>query len=245
MIRSLESILPEIERAVQERRESSTLASMDAGDLRDLVYKLVEDRHRVTTLDATRHFDELVQLASERHADMQEAKEHSVAVRAEILRELLVVLEPVLPSLLGPIHISTVYAFERQQVEDHQTLHGFPIFDGEKINRDNGKQRRSGHSWWIVALPYISTRSDPRYACVEHVGFRERSGVGSAQNKVEIVDCQDAGSQLQDRQIAKILRTLHSRIASLAGPKIQKTTDTLWRAANVMDEALETMRRPG
>ena len=242
-----DAVLPEIERAVEERVESHALVAMGPDDLRDLIYKLVE-RQRVADLDPSRHFADLVATASERHADMASARAHSIAIRKSILDEILKVLKPALPSLLGLITVETTQRPEEQEIRrTHPLLCGFELFNGEKqgpVGPD--VYARSGHSWWIVGIHPGRPQDpiSPRYAIARHFGKSDREG-GKSWSDLELVTSEKAASQIRDNQFEKILEGIHARLVALTGKKVKKTTDSLWRVVEVLEAGLSAMKSTG
>ncbi|MCH9637743.1 MAG: hypothetical protein K0U16_07350 [Gammaproteobacteria bacterium] len=240
----LDTILPELQRAVADRRESPTLASMGPADLRHLIYKLVE-RQRAVSLNATEHFRELVQSAAQHHSDLVEAREHSVTVRAEMLKELLGVLTPALPSLLGPVVVETIHATgERDQQLCHPHFRGLELINGMKtLTPSEGIRSRSGVSWWILGLPGEdpADRVDVRYARLRHRGDIVRGG-GITSAEIELVTSEGAAAQIRDHQFGEILKRIHERLVNVAGPRVVKTTGSLWEVADALSSALEAMK---
>lgn len=244
---TLDSVLPELERAVEERKESYALASMKPDELRDLIYKLVE-RQRVADLDPSRHFADLVATASERHSNMVSARAHSVAIRRAILDEILKVLTPALPSLLGSITIQTTQRPDQHEERKlHPLLCGFELINGEKQGPvGNAAYTRSGRSWWIVGLQPERPNDPitPRYAVARHFGKGDGKE-GSSWSDVELVTSEEAASQIRDNQFEKILERIHERLVAMAGKKVKKTTDSLWRVLDLLEAALASMKDSG
>lgn len=250
----LDQVLPELERAVHERVESKLLASMEPGDLRDIIYKLVEQR-RSAAIDPQHQFAELVANASERHADLVEAREYSIAVRTELLRRLVETIRPAIGALLGPITVETQHHRDgHDERKDHPLLLGYELFDGLKKTVVGSTQGRdgqstqilavSGRSWWLVALPgeRLSECVSVRYASATHGGKLDEHGDGVSSMDLELVTAVQAAAQIRDQQFEKILKIIRHRLLSLVGPRVTKATDSIWRVANVLDSALAAMK---
>ncbi len=251
---NLDAVLPDIEQAVADRVESTTLSRLDEGQLRDLVYQLVERQH-TGHLDQSEHFSTLVNLAAERHADMRAALDHSVGIRTGILTQLLSVLGPALPSLLGPIVVETVHRpDDHDKHTRHRMLRGFELLNGEKDGpAGRGTLVRSGQSWWIVALvgDVTATEIDARYAVVRHSGCRhEHSGcppdcktdAGVTHSKIELVTTDEAAKQIRDNRFEKLLRRISGRLVSLCGKKVSNATTGIWTVAQELEDALKTIK---
>ena len=251
---NLDAVLPDIERAVADRVESMMLSRLDVGELRDLVYQLVAREH-TGHLDPSEHFSALVNLASERHADMVAALDHSVRIRTEILTEILVVLRPALASLLGPIVVETIHNLEgHDERTHHPLLRGFELLDGKREGPlGQGNVVRSGQSWLIVALVGDSraTGIDARYAVARHSGSRhDHSGCpsdcqdpgGITLSQIEPVTTEQAARQIRDNQFEKLLGVIHARLVSLCGKKVSRATTELWTVAEALQSALETIK---
>jgi len=247
---ALDSVLPELERAVDERVECVALSKLNREELHDVIYKLVE-RSRIGSLDPSRYFEQLVERATERHADMIEAHEHSVAIRAKVLRHLLDVVRPALPALMSPIVIRTQrdedQAFDEEQFHPH--LLGCELLNAEK----KGSRRRSGsfqpitgRSWWLVALP-TEDRLDPmvaRYAVANHSGCRTSMGITRSLD-LRLTTVEEAAAQIHDEQFVKLIKSLHERLIAITGPKGSRLTDGLWSVADSLDMALTAMQSAG
>lgn len=238
----LDAVLPELEKAVDERIESQTLNRMDVDQLRDLVYKLVEDR-RARDRDPSRHFDELVANAAERHGDLMQAREHSVQVRADLLAEILRRVKPALPALVGGIVVETEYRPRAHpQRRLHESLAGVELIDGEKegpTGRDT--MVRSGRSWWIV-MPAEQGRQDlASYALLEHSGMIE-NGSGTTRSSLTLLAPKEAAERIRDDQFPKLMERLHKRLVSAAAKRVVKTTDSMWAIAESLKAALDAMR---
>lgn len=236
---NLETVLPEIQRAVDNRSESSTLASMDAEDLRTLIYKIVERQ-------GADPFGRLARAASERHEGMDEARSHSVGIRAGILRNLLRVVRPALPALFGRIVTHTIYRDgSHDSVDHHALIGGVELLNYEKWGPVGEYDVRSGCSWWIVSMRgerFGFADLDGRYARICHYGRRLRdTGAGTADNEIELVTADEAAKEIRDNQIEKIFRELHARLKSMTSKKVEHATDDLWRVANSLDAAMTAM----
>ncbi len=255
---NLDAVLPDIERAVADRVESTTLSRLDVGELRDLVYQLVARQH-TGHLDPSEHFSALVDLAAERHGDMVAALDHSVQIRTELLAEILSVLTVALPSLLGPIVVTTIHNLDGHEERTHHSLlQGFELLNGEKEGPlGRGTRVRSGQSWWIVAS--IDNPMgvdalggvDAQYAVARHSGCRyEHDGSsdnpnahgGITQSEVHLVTTEEAATQIRDNQFEKLLGVIHARLVSLCGTKVSKATTGIWTLSEALHRALKAMK---
>jgi hypothetical protein len=257
----LDSLLPEIERAVEERVESKTLAAMDAGELRDLVYKIVE-RQRTPAVDPIRHLSELVESAKERHRDLVDAQEHSVMLRKEVLDDLLSHLQPALPSLLGQIVVSTIFKKDDHEVRNHHDLLlGLEILPGRKQGPNGSSQIVSGRSYFIVGLQpeRPGTPISGRYAIGHHHG-KVDDGEGRTWCEISLVTAQAAAEQIREEHFETILARIVDRLLVVSGQKdprrgprgglshkkergsIERHTDRIWRIAAGLQAALEALR---
>lgn len=256
----LDTLLPEIERAVTERVESKMLASMTEGELRDLVYKIVE-RQRTPTVDPIRHLAELVNAAKERHHDLVDAKEHSVNLRKAVLEDLLEHVQPALPALLGSIVVETHHGGVEESRKHHPLLLGLELVAGRRASPNGTSQIYTGKSFWIVGLQ-PEALSDPiygRYAIAYHHG-KTSNGVGRTGFYLELISCAEAAEQIREDQFRAIVSKIVDRLLVAAGQKdpkrgprggathkkdrgdIVKHTDSLWKIAETLQAALEVMK---
>lgn len=244
---NLDALLPDLERAVHKRVESKALSGLDSGDLRDLVYKLVE-RSQQSALEPHRYFTELVEAAAQRFSDMHDARAHNVTLRVEMLRQLLRSLRPVLPALLSPMTVEVArYHSEDERRTYHPILWGLQILNGEKYSTADGVKTRKGRSFWIVAIPgeEITEAGDARYAIATHSGHALDNGAGHQVNHFAITKIADIATELQDEQIVKVIRVIHERLVALTkSRKVEGTTDEHWRVATLLDKALTVFAEP-
>lgn len=255
---NLESVLPELERAVEDRVESKVLARLGDVELRDLVYQLVQ-RKRANAVDISKYFEELVSDASEKHSDFVTARDFSVIVRTDLLTRLLDVLKPALPGLVGPIVIKTTRSGnEHEKYVHHRTLCGFELLGGAKEGKVTPDLiQRSGRSWWIVArqvedhpmgLVVPVEPIEASYGILEHGGVIRRSPGGTWQGEtldiVSKMSPEQAARQIRDDKFVEVLRLLHKRLVSLAAGKIAKTTDSLWKTARAIERAVQALENP-
>ncbi len=236
---NLLSILPDLERAVDDRVDSPALLRLESEDLRHLIYKLVE-RLRNASHDPSQHFADLVENASVRHADMTQARDHSVQVRAAVLKHLLVVLKPAIPSLIGSVVIETVKrAGQDVQRVHHPTARGFQILNQTKeVQTAPSTYIRSGQSWWLGVF-----EGAEGYALMRHFGEIDERGIGRTWSELHAFSPQEAAAQIHDDAFHAILFTIHARLVALTGKKVAKITDELWDVANVLDSGLEAMKK--
>lgn len=242
---NLHAILPELERDVAERVESKILLTLNRGDLRDLVYKLVE-RSQSSPFDPNRYFADLVATVAEREGDRQAARDQRAVVRVAVLRHLLAVLRPALSALVTPIVTQRhrPSPTEDEEREYHPYLVGFELLSGEKLTAISEGEERSGRSYWIVTIPGDNPVDaiDGRYAVAKH-GGTEFGGVRHYWDAFELLSSTDLAAQIHDEQMVKMIRVLHRRLRGLAdNPKITQLTDSLWRVAEILDEALHALR---
>jgi hypothetical protein len=169
----LHVLLPEIERAAQRRVDSPVLAELDAHELRDLLYDVVATYQR-RLADPSHYVDVLVGEAHERHADLVEARERRIEVRALFLERLLDVITPAVPALIGPV----VQECRRQKGQpelrqEHVLLRGFELVaDIRRPQLAKKKFSITGRSWWVVTLAPEEKTDEvaPRYAYLEYDG---------------------------------------------------------------------------
>lgn len=249
---NIEAVLPDIEHDVENRKESPTLASLSTADLRDLVYELV--RRKLTShLDPIEHFEALISLANDRHKNLGSAREHSRQVKAEVLAELLRQVRPALPVLLGPIVVRVDREpNDHEERTQHPLLVGVELLNGRKEGGVSPERSVvSGTSWWIVALADGDGHNfDARFAAARHYGHvHNHSGcepgcsVGSIWgSEFSLVTPEQAAAEIRDNQFEKLIGEIHSRLVSVCGNKVVKTTDSMWTMTTALAKAVEILK---
>jgi len=218
----LHVVLPQIELAVEQRREAAALAGLDASDLRGLLYQLVETYQRELA-DPAVYLERLVAQARERRVETREISERAQYARESVLRRVLEVIAPALPAMLGPVP-GDVWnePGNHAQRHDHPVLRGFELIDGmRKGPVGRGRFAVSGRSWWIVALPPDDEHAQAvtgRYAAVDHMGEVDdhRTGQGHTFCDVKLVTVAQAAEEIRDNDFEQLVTALVRRLRSVS-----------------------------
>lgn len=218
----LHIVLPQIELAVEQRREAAALAKLDASDLRALLYQLVEAYQRELG-DPSVYLERLVEQAKERRVETREIAERAEYAREAVLRRVLEVIAPALPAMLGPVP-GDVWnePGNHAQRHDHPVLRGFELIDGmRKGPVGRGRFAVSGRSWWIVALPPDDEHEQAvsgRYAAIDHFGEVDdhRTGQGHTFCEVKIVKVSEAAQEIRDADFEQLVTSLVRRLRSVS-----------------------------
>lgn len=245
----LHVLLPKLELAVDKRRESDALIALDLGETRQLVYQLVELRQRELA-DPDLYLRSLVQQAEDRRDENREAIERSVGAREAVLRHVFEIIEPALPSMLGPVPAETWNEPGRHgERVDHPLLRGFELLDGmRKAPGGNGRQIVSGRSWWLVALVPDSDelmRVTSRIAALDHGGELDthREGQGQTYCDVVLVTIGEAAAQIRDDMFDKVLAAVIRRLRSVASDGQKEIAARSEAAADTLHIALRAMKK--
>ena len=247
----LHVLLSALEYAVEKRRECEALNALNLGETKQLVYQLVE-HHQRELADPATYLERLVQQTEDRRDTNREATELSIAAREAVLRRMLEILEPSMPSLLGPVPAETWNEPGRHgERVDHPLLRGFELLDGmRKAPGGAGRQIVSGRSWWIVALvpDDEQVRVTARFAALDHVGELDthREGQGQTWCDVHLVPLAEAAAQIRDDVFDKVLAAALRRLRSVASDgqkeiaaRAETAAETLHAAQAAMNGAQE------
>lgn len=245
----LHVLRPALEHAVEKRREAAEIASMSEGDLRQLVYQLVEHYSRELGSPSL-YLERLVQQAEDRRDESREATERSVTARESVLRQILEIIEPALPAMLGPVPAETWNEpGQHGHRTDHPLLRGFELLDGmRKSPQGHGRQLVSGRSWWIVALPPDGdemVRTTARIAALDHGGELDthREGQGQTYCDVTLVSLGQAAAQIRDDAFDKVLAAVIRRLRSVGSDGQKEIAARADAAADMLHVALRAMRK--
>ncbi len=217
----LHVVLPEIEIAVEQRREANALSGLDATDLRALVYQLVESYQRELS-DPTIYLKRMVLQARERRVETREISDRAEYARESVLIRLLDSIGPALPAMLGPVPGDMWNEPGSHATRhDHPVLRGFELIDGVRKGAiGRGRFAVSGRSWWIVALPPDDEQSavTGRYAVLEHGGEvdEHREGQGHTFCDVKLVTVGEAAQEIRDADFEQLVTSVVRRLRSVS-----------------------------
>lgn len=246
----LHVLLPDLEHAVERRRDAAALDTYGRAEIEQLLYQIVE--HYVRELaDPRIYLQRLVQQTEDRRDECTEATERSVQAREAVLRAVLEIIQPALPALLGPVPTETWNEPGRHgQRTDHPLLRGFELLDGmRKGPVGSGRVAVSGRSWWLVALepddPHV--RVTARVAALDHVGELDthREGNGQTYCDIKLVTIADAASQIRDDMFDKLIAAVVRRLRSVSSNAQKDLAARADEAASMLHVALRAMKRGG
>lgn len=242
-------LLPDLEHAVERKRELEAIAAFDKGDLKNLLYQIVEHYLRELGSPST-YLERLVLQSEDRREECREAVERSVGARESVLRSLLEIIQPSLPALLGPVPTETWNEPGRHgQRTDHPLLRGFELLDGmRKAPSGPGRVIVSGRSWWLVALPPDDAESErvtARIAAMEHGGELDthREGNGQTFCDIQLVSIAEAAAQIRDDHFDKVIAAVVRRLRSVGSNAQKEITARADMAADTLHVALRAMKR--
>lgn len=242
----LHTLLPALERAVDNRVEAAPLLSLTAPDLRELVYQLVST-YRLELADPGTYLDRLGDGARSDGAALAEARSDSLIARANVLDGLLETLRTSIGALVGPIVRDTWHRHGKNDHEDTDPiLRGFELVDGCKKGQvGKGRYERSGESLWIVVLApvenVIDHDFDPRYALLEHTGEVIEDGESHAWNIVRLVTSDQAAEYVRDDKFADLFAGVIRRLRSAAGGRQGDLATKIREATRRIDLGLQAM----
>jgi hypothetical protein len=235
------SIIAEIQRAVEERRECSALDELDARELRALLHELV----RIYKGGPAEVFRELVVSVVGASANVADERRSSGLIRRKILEEVRSVLLPALPALLGPIYVEEIQSPKRQVHRvAHPIVRGLRLSDGERWSSAGaGTKHLTGRSWWIVAIPPVDQDDEmsARYAFTEHSGSVTEEEGGRVACRVEVCSVDMVASQIRDDKFVDILTGVHERLTTTTSSN-ERMARQLARSSDVLRRCLAAAR---
>jgi len=184
----LHKILPQLEDATRLRIASPLLEQMDEGDLRPLVYQIV-DSYRKQLSDPDALFDAMIDAANEVVDLFKEASSAAASARAQVLTRILQLSARSLHALSGPVCIRIMRRAGNQKFHHHPLLRGIQMGISRRGDGDHvSKARTIAHfSWWIIALGGDTDCPDARWACLTHRGDVDAHGTGEEEIEINLV----------------------------------------------------------
>ncbi len=244
----LHIVLPQIETAVEQRREAAALAGLDAAELRTLLYQLVEAYQRELA-DPALYLERLVTQARERRVETRDVADRAEYAREAVLSRLLELIAPALPAMLGPVPDDMWNEpGSHAQRHDHAVLRGFELIDGmRKGPIGRGRFAVSGRSWWIVALPPDDDQKPVhgKYAALDHGGEVDdhRTGQGHTFCEVKPVTVGEAAQEIRDADFEQLLTSVLRRLRSVSSDGHVDLLERTETRITALQEALRAIRK--
>ncbi len=216
-MKPLHQILPDLEGAVARRVPDPLVQQLGEGELRDLVYKLVDNYHR-RYVDPDKWFDAMAVSVAERHSRFTQEKSNAKTVRAQILSRVLVMAGRVVPYIGGPVRVQIERGGADQQLVNDPLLRGIELASSRKqLAQSDGTRAIVGRTWAIVMLAGRVAAPDPRWAILDHVGSLDEKGFGQERITVSLSDHDELAEQLNDKMVGQILSSFAGQIQDFDG----------------------------
>lgn len=240
-MKPLHQILPDIEDAVARRIEDPTVTGLGEGDLRTLVYQIVEAYQR-RLCNPDEIFEAMVDSASSTMDRFRGEKSNGVLTRAQMLDRILPIAARAMPALSTPIRELIKRSGGSQHFVNHTLLRGIELAHNRKTPvGDNGAKTICGRSWWAIALAGEPVGADARWAVLEHAGTIESDGSGIETVTITFVDAIDLAEQITDRIMVQILTNFAARLRDISGGELPRMIEHDEASRLRIEAALEAM----
>jgi hypothetical protein len=217
-MKPLHQILPALEDAVGRRVVDPFVQSLDEGELRGLVYKIV-DTYRRRLADPLATFEELATAAYERKGKVLEEKQDGLQQRALVLDRLLHFGALAMPAIGGPVRTLIQRHGDDQQYTLHPLLRGIELAGNRKqLNGSDGVRAIAGRTWWIIAMagqPPMTIEHPPidvRWAIFDHTGSLDAKACGEERIIISLSDQWDLAAQVNDRIVGEMIISLATQL---------------------------------
>lgn len=234
----LHQILPTLEDAVRDRRACPTVDNMSEGDVRSLLYQVVDYYCRPATL-----FDTWIDAANETVEEFRESTSAAASTRAQVLTRILQLAQRSLAALGGKICTKIIKGVE-QKFEHHPHLYGVLMGQTKRSKSTPGEaQIISQKSWWIVSLVGDTDMPDARWAVLTHRGEIDEFGDGEEFIDIELVSALDLAESTTNHDVQLMLAEFLRHLKKVGGAqsKLVKMTAEDKDLVKKMENALAAM----
>lgn len=241
-MKNLQELLPVIESAVAKRVAARELDAMEAGELRGLVYQIV-DAYRRKLASPEALFEAMIGAANGTLDRFRGVKTEATVVRAEVLTRLLDLASMSVRALGNPVRTKiTRSPGNAQDYELDPFLFGVELAQNRKVtNEPEGRRTIHGRSWWVVMLAGEASCPDARWAVLDHSGSIEADGSGIEMIRPALIDPLTLAEQLNERIVTQMLRTFSQRLQDVSDGQLQRMTEEDGRALQGLRGALTAL----
>lgn len=245
-MKPLHQILPGLEDAVARHVPDPVVQEMSEGELRTLVYKIVDNYQRKFD-EPEKWFEAMAQAAIDQDARLREEKSSARLVRAQILARLLFWAGRSISEIGVPVRVQVNRAGADQQFVLHPLLRGIELASSRKqLMQSDGSRAIVGRTWAVVALAGARTIADARWAIMDHVGSLDEKGFGEERITVSLTDPEQL-SDLSDRLVGEMITALAAKLSESdvrkGSAQIVKIRDKLNAARVILSSDLEPLKR--
>jgi len=241
-MRPLHQILTKLQDAVSRRTEEPELGTMNEGELRTLIYQIVETYERKLAIpDPHQLFEKMVDSAVDTFGRFKEAKTEASRLRAQLLARMLVLVGHSMPALGGPVRAQIVRAGGSQTFVNHAYLRGIELAQNRKLHSVDGVRTIVGRSWWVVSLAGEHTQPDARWAVIDHRGSLDGDGCGQEDLTIDIVETLALAEQISDRIAADMLMKFSDQLRDVSDGQLPRLTDQEQHSILKLQAALQAL----
>jgi hypothetical protein len=236
-VKPLHQVLPSLETAVARRVACREINALDEGDLRDLIYKIVEHYQRQKD-DPQAVYEDMARRANMRLVQIKAEQAQGARLRADVLDLIRQIAEVAMPAIGNPLRTKILRRGTEQQYTNHPGLRGVDLGGSRKqIAADDGTRAIAGRSWWVVVRD-----GDPCgcWAILDHVGSTDPDGNGEERIIVTPADPEEVAAQTNEKIVGAMLIALAQQLrdaeVSRRSPEVERQRTKLEAVLRVLQD---------
>ena len=241
-MKPLHQILPSLEDAVSKRVADPHVQELDVGELRSLVYRIV-DGYRKRFDDPDSWFDAMVGAANGRAQSVRAEQQSGATLRAQVLARILTIGARAIPAISTAVRTQIVRSGPDQQYVVHPLLRGIELGGNRKqLQQSDGLRAIAGRTWWVVTLGGTAAAPDARWAIMDHTGSIDANGFGEERIAISLTDPDDLAHQVNDRIVGTMLLSLSTQLRLVDDSRAAAETE---KVRMKLDAALRALQDDG
>lgn len=211
-MKPVHQLLPALEDAVINRVDDPEISKLGEGDLRTLVYQIV-DAYQRRFVDPKVLLEAALSSAETTVGKFREVKSRSVQTRAKILDWLLPLLARAMQSIGIPVRELIRRDGDHAEYFNHPLLCGIELAQHRRlIGPKGGTKTITGRTWWAVALPFDKAgTSHACWAVLDHHGELV-GGKGDETIDFTLLQTLQLAEMIDDSMLGEILSTFAGRL---------------------------------
>ena len=211
-MKPLHQILPNLEDAVAKRVADPHVQQLDVGELRSLVYRIV-DGYRKRFDDPESWFDAMVLAANDRAEAVRGEQQSGASLRAQVLSRILTIAARAMPAIGTSVRTQVVRSGADQQYVVHPLLRGIELGGNRKqLQQNDGLRAIAGRTWWAVTLGGAASVHDARWAIMDHTGSIDTNGFGEERITISLSEPAELAHQVNDKIVGTMLLSLSTQL---------------------------------
>lgn len=240
-MKPLHQVLPSIETAVARRVACPAISALDEGELRDLIYKIVEHYQRQKD-DPLAVYEDMARRANVRLTQIKAEQAQGARLRGDVLDLIRQIAQVAMPAISNPLRTKIIRRANDKGVEqtysNHPSLRGVDLGGTRKqITADDGSRAIAGRSWWVVVR---DGQTETCWAILDHVGSADESGNGEERIVVTPADPDEVATQVNEKIVGTMLIALAHQLkdaeVSRRSPEIDRLRGRLDAALRVLQD---------